>query len=109
MSRTGVEPKPAWQTVPEPVRRLAEEVLGAPVDRGARVWGGYTPTPTFRLRLADGRGAFFKAVGPASNAFSRAAHDREERIYRELGDLIARWAPAFLGSFHHEEWKVILL
>ena len=92
MSRTGVEPKPAWRSVPERVPRRAEDTLGARVDRGARVWGGYTPTPTFRLRLGDGRGALFKAVGPTSNAFSRAAHDREERVYRELSDVIAPWA-----------------
>jgi thiamine kinase-like enzyme len=74
-----------------------------------RVWGGYTPTPTYRLRLADERRAFFKAVGPDSNAFARAAHAREERVYLELADLITPWAPDFFGTFQRDAWQVILL
>jgi hypothetical protein len=109
MSRTGVEPKPAWQTIPRDVRAATDAVLGGPIQRAARVWGGYTPTPTYRLRLADGRRAFFKAVGPDSNAFSRAARQREERVYQELADLIAPWAPAFLGAFASGSWQVVLL
>jgi Phosphotransferase enzyme family len=109
MSRTGVEAKPPWSSVPRSVRRAAAEALGAEVRRALRVWGGYTPTPTYRLRLADGRGAFLKAVDPSSNDFARAAHAREERAYRELGDLIAPWAPAFYGAFQRAGWHVLLL
>ncbi|HVC32528.1 MAG TPA: phosphotransferase [Chloroflexota bacterium] len=109
MSRTGVEPKPRWETVPREVRREVEARLGAPVRRGNRVWGGYGPSPTYRLRLADGRGVFLKAVAPASNDFMRAAYAREERVYRELSVLIADWAPAFLGSFASGSWNVMLL
>jgi hypothetical protein len=109
MSRTGIEPKPAWLTLPEQIRMATGEALGAPVVRAARVWGGYSPTPTYRLLLANGRKAFFKAVGPADNEFARAAHAREERVYRELADLIAPWAPELLGSFENGPWRVILL
>ncbi|HVC35756.1 MAG TPA: hypothetical protein VNL16_19785 [Chloroflexota bacterium] len=109
MSRTGVEPKPRWETVPRAVRREVESRLGAEVRRGNRVWGGYGPSPTYRLRLADGRGVFFKAVAPMSNDFIRAAHAQEEQVYRELSALIADWAPAFLGSFACASWEVILL
>lgn len=109
MSRTGVEPKPPWRSVPIEVRRAVEAALGSEVRRGARVWGGYGPSPTYRLRLADGRGAFFKAVNPESNEFMHRAHTREERVYRELGDLIAPWAPAFYGAIHCAGWDVMLL
>ncbi len=109
MTRTGVELKPTWRTIPLAVRRAAEGQLGAPVQRAMRVWGGYTPTPTYRLRLADGRRAFFKAVGTDSNEFSRAAHQREERVYRELPELIFPWAPAFYGALRLDDWQVILL
>lgn len=109
MSHTGVEPKPRWETVPREVRQAVAARLGAEVRRGNRVWGGYGPSPTYRLRLADGRGVFFKAVAPTSNDFTRAAHAREERVYRELSELIADWAPAFLGSFESAAWGVILL
>jgi len=109
MSRTGVELKPAWQTVPPSVRQAVEGILGAPVRRAMRVWGGYGPTPTYRLRLADGRRAFFKGVNPDSNPFMRAAYGRELRVYRELAGLIAGWAPAFYGAFARDDWSVMLL
>ena len=109
MPRRGVEDKPPWQTVPVPVRRAVEAKLGAKVQRAMRVWGGYSPTPTYRLRLTDGRAAFFKAVSPASNDFAKAAHAREERVYRELGHVIRDWAPAFFGSCDCEGWRVMLL
>lgn len=109
MSRTGVEAKPPWRDVPVAVRRAVEAVLGSPVQRGARVWGGYGPSPTYRLRLADGRGAFFKAVNPESNEFMHSAHAREEQVYRELGELIGPWAPAFYGAIHGDGWDVMLL
>src|SRR5207248_7242963 len=51
----------------------------------------------------------FKAVDPSSNDFARAAHAREERAYRELGDLITPWAPAFYGAFQRDAWHVLLL
>src|SRR5438874_3000855 len=109
MSRTGAEQKPTWRRVPPGVRRAVATQLGAPVQRAMRVWGGYGPSPTYRLQLTDGRRAFFKAVGPDSNEFSQAAHQREERVYRELPQLIQPWAPAFLGAFHLDDWQVILL
>ena len=71
---------------------------------------GHTPTPTF-LGPASPMDAvaFFKAVGPMSNAFSRAAHDREER--RSTGEPGRRdRAPGRLvlwGAFHQDGWKAI--
>lgn len=109
MSRTGVEPKPPWRAVPVAVRHAVEAMLGSQVRRGARVWGGYGPSPTYRLRLADGRGAFFKAVNPASNEFMHSAHAREERAYSELDQLIGPWAPTFYGAIHCAGWDVMLL
>jgi hypothetical protein len=112
MARAGVEPKepkPAWRSVPPEVRQATQELLGAEVRRALRAWGGYGPTPTYRLRLGDGRAAFLKAAGPASNEFVRAALEREERVYRELGALIGPWAPAFYGAFRRDGWHVMLL
>ena len=71
MPRTGVEPKPPWSAVPPVVRRATEGLLAAEVRRAMRVWGGYSPTPTYRLRLADGRGVFFKGTGPSATDFAR--------------------------------------
>lgn len=109
MSRNGVEAKPSWRSVPRSVRAGAEETLGAPIVRAMRIWGGYSPTPTFRLKLADGRRAFFKAASPDSTPFAQIAHGREERVYAELPELIAGWAPRLLGSFGRDNWRVMLL
>ncbi len=109
MSRTGVEAKPAWRSVPAPVRREVGLTLGAEVTRAMRVYGGYSATPTFRLRLSDGRRAFFKAASAESTPFAHDAHTREERIYRELAPFIADWSPAFYGAFEMSGWNVMLL
>jgi fructosamine-3-kinase len=84
-------------------------VLGSPVARAARVYGGYAPSATFRMVLADDRHVFFKGVSAASNEYMRSALPKEERVYRELGALIRPWAPTFLGSFKRRDWHVLLL
>ncbi|HUG05519.1 MAG TPA: hypothetical protein VMQ78_03155 [Candidatus Limnocylindria bacterium] len=84
-------------------------ILGSPVARAARVYGGYAPSATFRIALADGRRAFFKGVNATSNDYMRGALPREERVYRELGRYIRPWAPAFLGYFKRLDWHVLLL
>jgi hypothetical protein len=84
-------------------------ILGSPVARAARVYGGYAPSATFRMVLADGRPAFFKGVNASSNDYMRGALPREEHVYRELDRYIRPWAPAFLGSFKRLDWHVLLL
>jgi hypothetical protein len=84
-------------------------ILGSPVARAARVYGGYAPSATFRMILADGRPAFFKGVNASSNDYMRGALPREERVYRELARYIHPWAPALLGSFKRLDWHVLLL
>lgn len=104
MPRSGVEAKIPWRKVPGEVKNAVAERLGARVIRGARVWGGYGPAPTFRLTLVDGRRAFLKGINPESNEFSRDAFTLEERIYENLGDRIRPWAPAYYGSIHRAGW-----
>jgi Phosphotransferase enzyme family len=85
-------------------------VLRAPVARAERVYGGYAPSATFRLRLANGKRAFFKASYPAPKGSGvRWFMDHEARNYRRLGALIRPWAPRFLGSFARAGWHVLLL
>ncbi|RIK36118.1 MAG: hypothetical protein DCC55_28275 [Chloroflexi bacterium] len=109
MPRTGVEDKPPWRRVPLAIRRQVESVIGAPVRRAARVWGGYAPTPTFRLAFADGRRAFFKATNQSSNEFAIAALQYEERVYCDLVPLLGDWMPRPLAVFRCEDWHVLLL
>ena len=109
MSRQGAEPKPPWSAVPREIKDEVGKLLRSPVARAERVYGGYAPSATFRMVLADERHAFFKGVNASSNEYMRAALPREERVYRELGPLIRPWAPAFLGSFRRLDWHVLLL
>ena len=109
MSRSGVEAKLPWRRVPIAVRQQVEQALGAPVARASRIWGGYSPAPTFRLALRDGRRAFFKATHAASNAFSTQALYKEERVYRELGALLGDWIPAYYATVELDDWHGLLL
>lgn len=109
MAHSGVEAKPTWQSLPLAVRQQVETVLEARVIRAGRVWGGYSPTPTFRLALAGGKKAFFKGTSQLTNDFARAALVSEARVYRELSPLISAWMPGFFGEFQFKDWYILLL
>jgi thiamine kinase-like enzyme len=91
------------------VRTAVEELLEAPVARASRVWGGYAPTPTFRLQLKDGRRAFIKGTHPELVEGAQRAMVKEKRVYEELSHLMGRWAPAYFGSIEVEGWKILAL
>ncbi len=109
MSRRGEEAKPRWRDVPPEVRRAAGRILGSPVARAERVFGGYAPSATFRMRLANGERAFFKGVNASSNEYMRGALKREERVYAHLGGLIGPWAPRYHGALRERDWHALLL
>ena len=109
MSRTGVEDKQPWKTIPPAIREKVQAALGSTVVRANRVWGGYGPTPTFRLQFADGSRAFFKGTNQTVTEFAQGALVQEERVYRYLGPVIGQWAPEFYASFRYEGWHVLLL
>ncbi|HEU5314720.1 MAG TPA: hypothetical protein VFX49_01315 [Chloroflexota bacterium] len=110
MARRGEEAKPAWRDVPPVVRDRTAALLGAGVARAERVYGGYAPSATFRLTLSDGRRAFFKSSYPLPPGSPvEFGVGREVRAYRGLGDTIAPWAPAYLGSFEAAGWEALLL
>jgi hypothetical protein len=98
MSRTDIEAKLPWKQVPKGVRQQVDAACGSRVIRAARIWGGYSPAPTFRLTLADGRRAFFKAIYGATNEFATAALHQEERVYHDLGRLLEDWIRCPIGS-----------
>jgi hypothetical protein len=109
MARTGIEPKPPWRELPAPLRAKAAEMLGSSVVRGERAWGGYSPSPTFRLRLADGGRAFAKALSPDASDVMRNSFLGEVRTYESLADSIADWAPTMLGHKAVDGWEILLL
>ncbi len=104
------EAKPVWSAVPDAVQSKTEEMLGAGVNRAVRTFGGYGPSATLLLTLADGRRVFFKGTYPLPEGSEvRWMLEEEERVYLELGDRIAPWAPAFYGTFRVEGWHVLLM
>jgi hypothetical protein len=104
------EDKPTWSAVPRPVRDEAERLLGARVLRATRRFGGYGPSATFHLGLADGRSAFFKGVYPLPEGSGvRWALDEEERVYLRLKEHITPWAPDYFGSLRVAGWHAMLI
>ncbi len=110
MSRQGAEPKPPWSAVPGDIKDEVARILRSPVARAERVYGGYAPSATFRLKLANSKRAFFKASYPAPKGSGvRWFMDHEAENYRTLERFIRPWAPKFYGSFGYEGWHVLLL
>ncbi|HYK98067.1 MAG TPA: phosphotransferase [Candidatus Acidoferrales bacterium] len=104
------EPKPAWSQVPISVRREAERRLGSRVSRATRAYGGYAASATFRLVLANGRRAFFKAgYPPPPGSAAIFPVDQEDKRYRSLAPLVGRWMPKQYASFRRDDWYVLLM
>jgi hypothetical protein len=104
------EAKPPWSDVPRAVKAEVARILGSPVARAERAYGGYAPSATFRVVLRDRRRAFLKSTYPlpaGSGVIWGVAE--EERAYRALGERIRPWAPALLGSFQVAGWHGLLL
>jgi hypothetical protein len=87
---TSAEPPPAqgvrqeWSAVPEHIRGAFETWAGSPVTSATSQLNGFSPGVAARLRLADGRGLFVKAVSSEPNAEAPIFHRREARIVGSL-------------------------
>jgi aminoglycoside phosphotransferase (APT) family kinase protein len=94
--------------VPERVRAAVEEWLGSPVVCAASQSAGFSPGVAARLRTADGRRVFVKAVGLEANALTPAAHRREAEVAAALPEEAP--VPRLLWSHDEGEggWVVLL-
>jgi hypothetical protein len=108
MPHTGIEEKTLWRNVPAQIKEETARILGSPVARATRAWGGYAPNPTYRLCLRDGHRAFIKGVNSESNDFMRQALDSELRIYRELPH-VREPRPCGSRTFKFDDWSLLLL
>jgi aminoglycoside phosphotransferase (APT) family kinase protein len=113
-NRTGRPPPPpppavgqrlAWADAPGWLRAEVEARLGARVAEAVSQPSGFSPGVAVRLRLADGRRAFLKAVGPEPNPDSPGRHRAEARIAATL----PRSAPAarLLWSLDRDGWVAL--
>lgn len=77
-------PRLPWSQLPEHVRVAVEDHLGSPVVEAVNQHGGFSPGTAARIRCADGRRAFVKAVGTPLNEHSPALHRAEARVAAAL-------------------------
>jgi hypothetical protein len=85
-----------WAELPGTLRKSIEVALGSTVVEAAGQPGGFSPGAAARLRLADGRRVFVKAVGATQNADALAFYRREAGIAGRLPPHVA--APRLLWS-----------
>jgi aminoglycoside phosphotransferase (APT) family kinase protein len=95
----------AWEAAPAWLRDEVDARLGGRVVEAVTQPGGFSPGVAARLRLADGRRAFVKAVGPEPNPVSADAHRSEARIMSVLPR--AAPAPRLLWSLDQRGWVAL--
>lgn len=95
-----------WERVHPDARAGVEEFLGAPVAEAVTQSGGFSPAAAVRVRAANGRRAFVKAVGPEPNARAVAIYRAEARIAAALPPSAP--APRLLTSFEAGGWVVLV-
>jgi aminoglycoside phosphotransferase (APT) family kinase protein len=89
------------------VRGRVEAGLGAPVANAVTQRGGFSPGVAARVRLADGRRYFVKAVGPEPNPDAPGLHRAEARITAALP--AAAPVPRLVLSQDLAGWVVLVL
>jgi hypothetical protein len=99
-----------WSQIPEVVRASIVGRLGAPVVAAVSQERGFSPALAARLRLADGRRAFVKAIGPDEESGApggQAAYRREAAIAAQLPPTAP--APRLQASWDEHGWIVLIL
>jgi hypothetical protein len=96
-----------WANLPDRVRHAVEGIVGGPVVEAVSQVGGFSPGTADRIRTADGRRAFVKAVSSAQNEHSPAMHRGEALITAALP--ASAPAPALLGCYDDGEWVALVL
>jgi aminoglycoside phosphotransferase (APT) family kinase protein len=95
-----------WEQLPGSFRHALEARLGSTVTASATQHGGFSPGVAARLRLADGRRVFLKAISSHPNPDSPAMHRREARIAAALPASVP--TPRLLWSYDDGDWVAIL-
>ncbi|MEU8956919.1 phosphotransferase [Streptomyces sp. NPDC048518] len=100
---TGV--RTPWEQLPAHVREELAAALGAPVVGATTQRGGFSPGVAARVRLADGRRAFVKAVSADANPGSPDMHRAEARHSATLPASVP--APRLLASYDDGTWVAL--
>ncbi|MDQ6713077.1 MAG: aminoglycoside phosphotransferase family protein [Candidatus Dormibacteraeota bacterium] len=95
-----------WNELPDQVRRNLETRLGAGVLEARTQPGGFSPGVAARLKLADGRRAFVKAVSASINPDSPGIYRREAQIAAALPASVP--TPHFLDALEDGDWIALM-
>src|ERR1700686_4943451 len=95
-----------WEQLAGSFRHALEARLGSTVTESVTQPGGFSPGVAARLRLADGRRVFLKAISSRPNPDSPAMHRREARIAAALPASVP--TPRLLWSYDDGDWVAIL-
>ncbi len=96
-----------WSDLPQDVRDAVESMLGDTVVEAVSQAGGFSPGTADRVRTANGRRAFVKAVSPTQNARSTELNRREAAITAALPESVP--APRLLGCYDNGEWVALVM
>jgi aminoglycoside phosphotransferase (APT) family kinase protein len=95
-----------WDQLPGTLRHALEARLGSTVTESVTQPGGFSPGVAARLRLADGRRVFLKAISSHPNSDSPAMHRREARIAAALPVSVP--TPRLLWSYDDGDWVAVV-
>jgi len=96
-----------WADLPERVKRAVTDIVGGDVVEAVSQPGGFSPGTADRIRTADGRRAFVKAVSQAQNEHSPSLHRQEARITAALPPDAP--TPTLLGAYDDGDWVALVL
>src|SRR5262245_12799737 len=96
-----------WDDLPTRVRQAVTDILGSEVVEAVSQSGGFSPGTADRVRTADGRRAFVKAVSPAQNEQAVGFHRREARITAALPAHAP--TPTLLDTYDDGDWIALVL
>ncbi|HYJ67502.1 MAG TPA: aminoglycoside phosphotransferase family protein [Nocardioidaceae bacterium] len=97
----------SYDVIPNRVRAWVDKQLDAPVHTAMTQAGGMSPGCAARLRTADGRGAFVKAVGSVLNPRTPELFRHEITVLSHLAP--APYRPDVLATYDDGDWVALLL
>ncbi|MET9263704.1 phosphotransferase [Amycolatopsis sp. NPDC004079] len=97
----------AWDDLPQSVRSAARDALGSHVVGEIGQTGGFSPGLASRLRLADGRWVFAKAINGDRNPTAPGLYRREAAVMSVLPDEVP--APALVWTYDDDDWVMLVL
>lgn len=99
--------RPPYEDLPAEVRAAVDRVLGSPVVAAVSQSGGFSPGMAARVRCADGRTGFVKAVSALVDPVSPQMHRDEARVTARLPAGLG--SPRLLGSYDDGTWVALVL